>query len=275
MNLYIVTLPQHLKGFTVNGVNGHVVLAESEEDALAMVKSFYTSNTSIWDSADVEELTFLDSAQVPDYTGWALGVQINTAAGVGYANVEAEGTEGVSLYGFSLIDGGGSYTIGNTLSVAGGTGTAFKIEVTAVNSGTITDFDVIDVGDYSVAPTSPNTLTGGAGEGAIAEFNVLEGVSVHSLANAVVGELNSLSGIANAAYNPITGVLTVAGSGDSFGTHGIDVYFVSPGEDAQRFDEGVGTIVDSDTVANAALTAVLLGPEDYKPPVLLEAFGKN
>jgi len=271
MNLYVVKLAPEMAGNTVNGVNAHVVYAEDDTDALEMVKSYYSSNKTVWDSADVEEISFADALQPIDMEGWKLGIVIHDGADE-LLKVEAEGAEGIFLYDFTISDGGADYTIGDTVSVAGGTGTALSAEVTSVSDGAITAVTVLNVGDYTVGPTSPNTLSGGTGTGAIGEFIVGEGVSIHQLAAAVVTGLNATDEIAGAEYDPTTGELIVAAASDSLGDHTVDAYLIPPYVGAIHLSDVVSTITDGGS-ASAALEVVLLGPDDYKAPVVHDTFG--
>ena len=63
----------------------------------------------------------------------------------------------------SIIDGGTGYTVSDTLTVQGGTGTAATLTVDSVSSGVITGASVNTEGDYDVAPTNPVSVTGGTG----------------------------------------------------------------------------------------------------------------
>lgn len=72
---------------------------------------------------------------------------------------------------------GSGYVVGDILTIAGGTlttGTAATVRVTAVvngpaptfTPGSISTLQVVNAGNYSAAPSSPNTVTGGTGTGA-------------------------------------------------------------------------------------------------------------
>lgn len=76
-------------------------------------------------------------------------VQIATATNIATAAVSAGGT---------------GYTVGDVLTLSGGTKThSATVEVTAVSSGVVTAVKLRDGGAYSVAPTSPASTTGGTG----------------------------------------------------------------------------------------------------------------
>ena len=74
---------------------------------------------------------------------------------------------GNSLASVVISSGGTGYTVGDILTVAGGTSTAAaQVEVTTVSSGVITGVRVFNSGAYSANPSSPNSATGGTGSGA-------------------------------------------------------------------------------------------------------------
>jgi len=65
--------------------------------------------------------------------------------------------------------GGTGYTVGDVLTVQGGTGTAATLTVTTVSGGAITFLAVTTAGNYSAVPTNYTgdvTVTGGTGTGA-------------------------------------------------------------------------------------------------------------
>jgi len=66
----------------------------------------------------------------------------------------------------AIVNGGSSYAVNNILTVVGGTGTAATLKVTTVSTGVITGITINAVGAYTVNPTNPVLVTGGAGSGA-------------------------------------------------------------------------------------------------------------
>jgi hypothetical protein len=268
--LYIVKLSPYAKNFSVNGITSHVVIAESEDDALDMVKSFYTSNKAIWNDAEIEEIAFDETSQSADIADWSMGVLINNPAGTEIVAIDVEGAEATTLADFSITAGGTSFAVGNEVSVSGGTGDPAILRVATVTDGTITAVEVLTPGSYSVPPDSPAALAGGDGTGATIAFEELDGVFIDQVAAAAVTALNAHASIANAAYVPKTGILTVAGTADSLGTSSVEAFLVSPGDDSQRIVAPMLTITDSGTVTNAALSIVL--DTEYKPPVIFDTF---
>jgi hypothetical protein len=66
-----------------------------------------------------------------------------------------------------IASGGTGYTPNDILTLSGGTSTtAATLRVTEVSSGIITAAQVETPGSYTVAPTSPDSVTGGTGTGA-------------------------------------------------------------------------------------------------------------
>lgn len=67
----------------------------------------------------------------------------------------------------TISAGGTGYAAGDILTLASGTGRAATFEVLTVAVGVIATIQLLDAGDYTVAPTSPDTpTTSGAGTGA-------------------------------------------------------------------------------------------------------------
>lgn len=109
-----------------------------------------------------------------------------TAAGSGYTSVpsvaisapttaggvQATATaSGLALVGATaVVSGGTGYTVGDTLTLAGFTGTAPTFTVTTVSSGVVTAVTAVSGGNFTAAPSSPASVTGGTGSGATISF---------------------------------------------------------------------------------------------------------
>ncbi len=73
----------------------------------------------------------------------------------------------------SIGSGGSGYNVGDTLSVAGGTGSlSALIEVTSVSAGAVTSAVLLNPGIYTSAPASPVTTSDNSGSGSGATFNL-------------------------------------------------------------------------------------------------------
>jgi hypothetical protein len=79
----------------------------------------------------------------------------------------------LGLISSSTIGSGGTgYTVGNVLTLVGGTSTVVaQITVSTVSSGVITGFTVSASGTYTAAPSNPASLSGGTGSGATLNTN--------------------------------------------------------------------------------------------------------
>ncbi len=66
----------------------------------------------------------------------------------------------------TIVSGGTGYVATNVLTGVTGTGTKYTLTVDTVDTGVITAVSITTVGNYSVNPTNPDTVTGGAGSGA-------------------------------------------------------------------------------------------------------------
>lgn len=87
-------------------------------------------------------------------------------------------TSGFAIATVTMTSGGTAYSVGDNLAFTGGTfapaaAIGASIVVTGVSSGVITTFAFRTGGEYSVAPTSPNTPTGGTGTGATFTFTAV------------------------------------------------------------------------------------------------------
>jgi len=72
----------------------------------------------------------------------------------------------MDLRAATIVSGGTGYTVGNVLTVVGGTGTAATLTVSTVSAGVITGVTVTSFGSYTALPSNPVSVTGGTGSGA-------------------------------------------------------------------------------------------------------------
>jgi hypothetical protein len=89
--------------------------------------------------------------------------------------------------GGTIQSGGTGYTVGNTLTLVGGTpvGVAATYTVSAVSGGVVTAVTTGNFAPYSTLPTAPVSVTGGTGTGFT--FNPFYGVNTLSITNAGSG----------------------------------------------------------------------------------------
>ena len=98
-------------------------------------------------------------------------ISVPTTAG----GVQATATTKVFAWSTAISVGGTGYTVGDVLTLQGGTFTAqAQVTVATVSSGVITSITNVPAnGSYSVAPTNPATTTGGTGTGATVNITAL------------------------------------------------------------------------------------------------------
>jgi hypothetical protein len=96
-------------------------------------------------------------------TAPTVAISAPTTAG----GVQATATSRLIIYGVTVANGGTGYTVGNTLTLVGGTlvTTASTYTVSAVSGGVVTAVTYANYGNYSAIPTSPAATTGGTGTG--------------------------------------------------------------------------------------------------------------
>ena len=96
--------------------------------------------------------------------------------------VQATGTVAVQNLSATIAGGGTGYTVGDTITMVGGTlasGGAGTFRVATVSGGVITSVDTPNFSQYSTAPTNPVSVTGGTGTGATLTVSyIISGVFV-------------------------------------------------------------------------------------------------
>lgn len=109
-------------------------------------------NGAAWDDLDAEEkarilIWWFRVLERQAYQGTRTGVRVVATA--------------------AISAGGTGYAVGDVLTISGGTaGRPAKVNVTTVSGGVVTGVELIDVGSYTVEPTTPATVSGGGGSGA-------------------------------------------------------------------------------------------------------------
>ena len=80
--------------------------------------------------------------------------------------------DGTTIRNIRVSNGGTGYETGDVLTLNGGTGTKATLTVNSIWTvpGEITSVSVINPGDYTVPPSSPQGVTGGSGTGATFTF---------------------------------------------------------------------------------------------------------
>lgn len=80
--------------------------------------------------------------------------------------------EPISLTNISVAVGGSGYAVGNILTLVGGTfAQQAQIRVAAISGGAVTEVEIIAIGDYLTAPSSPAATTGGGANNCTLSFD--------------------------------------------------------------------------------------------------------
>lgn len=145
-----------------------------------------------------------------------------------------------ALASTTIVNGGTGYTVGNLLTVVGGTSTATaQFTVSAVSSGVVTAITGASGGTYSVIPTGTLSVTGGSGTGFTFTIN---GWGVRSLNIGTAGSgyieqptitFSGGGGSGAAAYATV-------GSNVSLKTLGTNLSFNMPGGEQVRIGDTYG-----------------------------------
>lgn len=125
-----------------------------------------------------------------------------------------------------------NYEAEDILTVTGGTSSRpCKVQVDTVNgSGSILTLHVYDAGHYSVAPSNPVSVTGGAGNDDVKLTLTVVEDSIHGFASDLVKALNATTEIDGARYAPatLTMIAALGGGGDDLGDKTITLNVYPP-----------------------------------------------
>lgn len=178
--------------------------------------------------------------------------------GKGFPSERQRSTSALCVDSATLEDAGDGYTVGDVLTIVGGTGTAATVYVGEVSAlGGIEDILVFSAGPYTDTPASPVTATGGSGTGAA--FNLtfvrvpaqVSGAYV-DIANSgtdyAVGDILQVSG-GTFTRPALLRVLTVAPGVPGFG----------PIRLVTVYDPGEYTVIPSNNVSTTAVQSAGTG----------------
>ncbi len=168
--------------------------------------------------------------------------------------------------GAGIINGAGNatYVVDEILTAAGGTvapgGRAATFRITAVTTGTIDSVEMMDPGEYTVAPTplTANPVTGGGGDSATVDITTAEFAGYEAILARLVSKINDNVDIANAAvdFSEAAGgarLFTVSSIADDVGD-GTLVFEMR--RNGSAFSPMVSTIVH-EGIAAAVITAAI------------------
>ena len=218
MPAYIVELPDEPGHGLFGGFNKMVVFAADTAGAIDAAQGEFDGDSSaMWGGATATEIV-----TETGITGHTLRASIIDASPL--IDVLVEGP-GIAVGAVALNDGGtATYVVDEILTAVGGTFTrAATFRIITVNTGVITAVELVDPGDYTVAPPTltANPVTGGSGTVALLDLTMqTDGYEV--LLGKLVTGLNADAQIADADIDLSEGaagtrLLTVSSISDALG----------------------------------------------------------
>jgi hypothetical protein len=171
----------------------------------------------------------------------SVAISAPTTAG----GVQATASAAMFIQTVSIVNGGTGYAVGNVLTVVGGTViTAATLTVSSVSAGVITGVTVTTGGtSYTVLPSNPVSVTGGAGSGAT--FNVTSWAvsATITITNAGSGYIEQPTVTFSGGGGSGAAAYATVGSGTIFKTIGNTLSFNTPAGEAVRvIDNGATTV---------------------------------
>jgi hypothetical protein len=154
--------------FQTLGTDTNISMALQPKGTGAIDLAAGSSGVNISNGGTVTALT--RTAAGSGYTSLpAINVSPPTTAGGVTATATASGLALIGLP--AVVFGGTGYTVGDTLTLAGFTGTAPTFTVATVSAGVVTAITSTSGGNFTAAPASPASVTGGTGSGATISFS--------------------------------------------------------------------------------------------------------
>lgn len=273
MPAYLVSMPEQT-GLTLHGHHGAnkmVVFAASAADALVAAEGHFPGLAG-W----VANATATEIVAGTNLAGYTFTVNITGAAGqtvnpISVSALGGAGNNAIQATPDPAVNAAGTgYATNDILTVAGGTFTrAATLRVTGQTAGAIDTVEVVDPGEYTVAPTlTANAVTGGTGSSATIDLVMAGENSYEVFLGQLVGLLNAQTDIAGASVDFSDGgagtrLLTLAtgGGGDDLGDATVTLFWGQQGGNVAGLSgtvthEGVSTAVLS--VAIPAVGSLVL-----------------
>jgi hypothetical protein len=174
----------------------------------------------------------------------SVAVSAPTTAG----GVQATASANMFVFTVTVASGGTGYTVGDVLSLVGGTGAAGQVTVATVSAGVITGItNGPSNGLYSALPTTPATTTGGTGSGATINITGY-GVSNFTITNAGSGYIEQPTVTFSGGGGSGAAAYATVGSATTVRTLGNTLSFYTPSGEGFR-------VQDAGTTSSAYWTA--------------------
>jgi hypothetical protein len=176
----LVTAVNYLQVAGSLATNAPILSSQGSDTNISM--AFQPKGTGAIDlAAGSSGVNISNGGTVTAITRTAVGVNYTTnpsvviSAPTTAGGVQATATVPIGVASFTVSNGGTGYTVGDVLTMVGGTFTAAgTCTVATVSSGVITAVTATSTGTYTAAPTNPASVTGGTGTSAT--FTLIFGV---------------------------------------------------------------------------------------------------
>ncbi|CAB4128396.1 hypothetical protein UFOVP102_35 [uncultured Caudovirales phage] len=195
------------------GTDSNISMAIQPKGTGAIDLAAGSSGVNISNGGTVTAITRTNSG-----SGYTSPPTVTVSAPTTAGGVQAQVTAFLSVGGATTLSSGGTgYTVGDVLTVSGGTFTsAATITVNTVSAGVIATFTVTTGGQYSVFPSNPASVTGGTGSSATFTLNGVVS-STYTITNAGSGYVEqptvTFSSGSATAYATVGGTAFVKGIG--------------------------------------------------------------
>ena len=148
--------------YSVSGSDSNISMAFQPKGTGAINLATVSSGVNISNGGTVTAITRTNTGS--GYTSVpSVAISAPTTAG----GVQATASANMFVFTVTVASGGTGYTVGDILSLVGGTGAAGQVTVATVSGGVITGItNGPSNGLYSALPTTPAATTGGTGSGA-------------------------------------------------------------------------------------------------------------
>lgn len=258
---FLVEVPDRTGHGFVNGANKMIVEAADSANALAMAQGQFDGDANaMWAAATA---TVIAAPAAGSSTNLEFSIEIRDASPV--IEAVAKGGEGnVAVLSGSVNDGGtATYVIDEILTAIGGTfKRAATFRVITVSTGVILTVEMVDPGEYTVAPSLvANAVAGGGGSGALLDIVMASADSYEVLVGQMVTLLNADAQIADSDVDFSSGaagarLFTISSIADGLGDLTVSAAMRGPGGPA--IPQLLSTVVDGD-VSGAVLTIAIPG----------------
>jgi hypothetical protein len=150
----------------------------------------------------------------------------------------------------TISNGGTGYTVGDVLTIVGGTtGTAAQFTVTSASGGVVTGIARTGVSTYTVLPSSPSATTGGTGTGCTIAVNW--SVNTLTITNAGSGYVEQPTVTFSGGGGSGAAAYATVGSGTTVRSLGTNLSVFTPGGEGFRVNDIGGNAVNYWQATNA------------------------